>query len=253
MFKAIKKAIWGRHEDVAEVVATHHITERAQITALLVQAFKAHTLFNASFTEDDNLYNTALLGIYDEYGFIVIDEMNPGQGHDQLLKNNEVLLTGRVDGVEMRFKSTLIEPREKNGVYYYKMEIPKQVYFLQRRQDYRVPTRGTHIPFRAQGKYQPPQIMNGYLNDLSRSGLGITINDLVPVHRGDLLPVCKITVPDGTEVIFGMEVCFSWRDTSRGLTRIGGRFKNIDRAALQKVRKTINEMERAIARRSHGS
>jgi c-di-GMP-binding flagellar brake protein YcgR len=252
MLKAIKNAIWGRHDDEPQVVSTHHITDKPQITALLVQAFKAHTLFNASFTDETNLFNTALLGIYEEYGFIVLDEINPNRGHELLLKTREAILTGRVDGVEMRFRSKLIEAREKNGVSYYKMEIPAQVYFLQRRKDYRVPTRGTQIPFRAQGGYQSGQFINGYLNDISRSGIGITLNELVNLSKGEVLSTCKVSMPGGSEIIFSMEICFCWRDTSRGITRLGGRFQNLDRSSLQKIRKTINQMERAMAKRLHG-
>ncbi|MCG8427493.1 MAG: flagellar brake protein [Chromatiales bacterium] len=253
MFKAIKEAIWGRHDDEPQVVATHDIVEKNQITALLVQTFKAHTLLNASFSDSTELYNTTLLGIYDEYDFIVLDEINPKKGHRLLLEQKEILLNGRVDGVEMRFRCKLLEPREKNGISYYKMEMPQKIYFLQRRKDYRVSARGANIQFRAQGGQQNPRLINGYLNDLSRSGAGITVNELVDLNKGDIIPTCKITLPDGGEAIFSLQVCFCWRDTSRGITRIGGRFEQIDRISSQKIRKLINEMQRAIAKRLHGT
>ena len=153
--------------------------------------------------------------------------------------------------MELRFKTELIEAKEKGGVAFYKAKMPEKLFHLQRRQDHRVKTGGTRIPFQAY-ESEGAQLLRGYIFDLSRKGVGFVVEDDVTLHIGDKLEGCKIILPDEGEALFSLEVRFSARNSQRKVTRAGGRFLELDPKSLQKISKAINLMERNRAQRMRG-
>ncbi len=64
--------------------------------------------------------------------------------------------------------------------------------------------------------------------------------------------VVEIVPADERDALFSLEVRFSSQNNQRKITRIGGCFLEVDPESLQKIRKTINVMERNRAQRMHG-
>ena len=251
MFKILHKAL-RRDDEPTPAITGHYVSDLGQITSLLVQAYKSHVLLNASFPDISGHFSTALLGIYDEHGFIVLDELTPRKGHNLFLQQGTINISGRLEGVEVRFSSRLKEDREKNGIAYYKAEIPREIYYRQRRQDFRITSRGERISFHGLRGKGRRQMIRGYINDLSRKGLGVVLEDDVTLYPGEVLPSCIIDIPGEGEIAFSLEVRFCSRKNRAQLTRIGGRFSQIDPDAQRKVARCINRMERVRARRIHG-
>ena len=252
MFKELQKAIRGE-PSATPPDTDQYLFARKQIVALLIQAYKAHVLLNVSFPHKKTHFSTALLGIYDEHGFIVLDELTPKLGHDLLLKQKRMQLTGRLQGVDLSFSSKLIEAREKGGVAFYKAELPKRIRYLQRRECFRVTSSGIRIAFHALRGKGTNQMMRGYLHDLSQKGVGVILEDDVDLLQGEILPNCIINIPGVGEALFSLEVRFIESGNRRQLTRLGGCFKDIDPQSLRKIRDTLNKMERVQARRLHGT
>lgn len=230
----------------------HSVQERGPVTALLVQVYKAHVLFNVCFPPEEMRFTSALLGIYDEHGFIVLDEITPKAGHKRLLEKKQVHVAGRLDGVDFHFGTRLIDVREKGGSAFYKMELPKHIIYQQRRQDFRITTLGCNITFHSLRGNSSRQILKGYVHDVSRNGLGVLLDDDVALEPGEILPSCVITLPQG-EIVCSLEVLFCSNNRPRGLSRVGCRFKQIDNDARRKIQLLINELERDKARRLHGN
>lgn len=250
MFDALRNALTPEQKRRTRS-SGHTVTDPYQINYLLVQAYRGHTLLNASFAGQTEQFSTALLGIYQEHGFLVLDELTPKQGHRLFLKQQEIDLFGRIEGVELRFKTELIEAKEKNGVAFYKAKMPEKLFHLQRRLDHRVKAGGARIPFQAY-QSEGARLLRGYVSDLSRKGIGFVLEDEVALSPGDTLEGCKIALPDEGDALFSLEVCFSSQNSQRKVTRAGGRFLELDPKSLQKIRKAINLMERNRAKRIHG-
>lgn len=250
MFDALRNAL--SHEQKRRPRSSGHtVTDPYQINYLLGQAYHSHTLLNASFAGQKQQFTTALLGIYQEHGFLVLDELTPERGHKLFLKQQEIDLFGRIEGVELRFKTELIEAKEKGGVAFYKAKMPEKLFHLQRRLDHRVKAGGARISFQAYLS-DGAQLLRGYVYDLSRKGVGLIVEDEVTINLGDKLEGCKIVLPEEGDALFSLEVRFSSRNNQRKITRIGGCFLEVDPESLQKIRKAINIMERNRAQRMHG-
>lgn len=251
MFDLLRRIFPDKEPDTSPS-ADHRIEEREQIVALLMRASTHHVLFSVRLPEQEDTFSTALLGIYDEHDFIILDELTPENGH-LLLKEGVVLkLSGRLEGVELSFTTSLLEIREKNGVAYYKSRLPETIEHHQQRNAYRIPSRGIGITFHGLRGKGMRQIVKGYVNDLSRDGAGIILAEGIHLYQGEILPSCIISVPGEGEIAFSLEVCFCSRNPRQQVTRIGGRFKNIDSASLQKIRRSLNRIERAQTRRLRG-
>ncbi len=252
LFKTMRNVILRTPRRPREI-ADQHLTHSEQITHLLIQARKAHVLLNATIGQHPNHFTTALLGIYDEHDFIVLDELTPEIGHKLLQKEREIKLSGRLHGVELRFSTQLLECRKKSGIAYYKAKMPREVYYQQRRQAFRIPARGACISFHGLRGKGTHQILKGYVNDMSRKGIGLVLDDSVNLYQGEILPSCIIAIPGIGEIAFSLEVRFSIMTNNNQLVRCGGLFHDIDHASLGKIRNCINQLDRAQARRVRGT
>jgi len=251
MFNVLKKNP-DKSDDPTPSITGHHIRNHKQIIPLLIQAYKSRMLLNASFPGHKAHFSTALLGIYDEHGFIVLDELTPRIGHRLFLEKKKINLAGRLDGVEISFSTELTEVREKGGVAYYKAGMPGSIYYRQRRLDFRIASTGAHISFHGLRGKGVSQMLKGYVSDLSRQGLGIILEDDVILDQGEVLSSCLISIPEVGEIAFSMEIRFCSSNNRAQATRIGGRYLEIEIDSLHKIAHCISELERAHARRIHG-
>lgn len=233
--------------------STYKITSPKQIIALLNQAHRTHSLLFTRFKNQSEQFTTALLGVYPKHGFLVLDELSPREGHELLLEREQVQVSGKLEGVDLRFNTQLLEAGEKSGIAFYKMAMPESVIYRQLRQEHRVSTGALKMSFhgsRGQG-YQ--QALRGYVCDLSRSGMGVILEEMPTLYPGDLLPACTLVIPDKGEILFSLEVRHSRPNKERGITRIGGRFEQIDADSRRKIIRLINKLEREKCKRQRRS
>ncbi len=230
----------------------HHVTDPDQIVSILAKAARSNALMTATFKSHDKKYNTALLEVDSETGTIVIDEFTPNSGNRVLKELKELTLTGRPNGVELRFETELVEAGEQNGIALYHTTLPQKVFYLQRRLDHRISTQGLRIPFQGyRGKGMQQQVF-GHLHDMSYNGLGILLDEPLHIKPGEVLTNCIITLPDEGNAEFTLEVRFYSRNPERRYSRLGARFYKLDRDSERKIRRILNQMEREQLRKIRG-
>ncbi len=253
MLKALRKKFFGREKlPTYRSSASYRIRDQKQLAALFNLAYESHALFFVYFEDQPNPFTTAVLGIYPEHGFLVLDELAPKEGHELLLQRGRFQASGKVDGVDLRFRSRLIEAREKSGIAFYKVEIPESAFYRQQREEHRVSTSGEHIRFRGYRGRAYRQTLNGYITDLSHTGLGIVVEELAPLYQGETLPTCSIHLPDYGEALFSLKVRFAHQNRQRDVTRVGGKFAEIDKESYRKIVRTITRLERERCKRMKG-
>jgi c-di-GMP-binding flagellar brake protein YcgR len=229
--------------------STYKITSPKQIATLLNQAHQAHCLLYTRFKDNPERFNTALLGIYPKQGFLVLDELTPKEGHELLLTEKQVQVIGKVDGVDLRFDTRLLEAREKSGIAFYKMALPDSVIYRQLRQEHRVSTGALRMTFRGYRGQGYQQALRGFVCDLSRGGIGVILEEMPTLYPGDIMPACTVVLPQQEEILFSLEVRHSRPNSQREITRIGGRFEEIDADSRRKIVRLINKLEREKCKR----
>jgi c-di-GMP-binding flagellar brake protein YcgR len=226
------------------------VTRKHSITRLLQLLERRKVLLNVQWPGERQLYATALLGIYPEHGFIVLDELNPRTGHDRLMERGELTAIGRLDGVSVKLTTRLQEMRVKDGVAFYKFAFPQQVYYLQRRDSHRVSLIGT--PTRFEGRWERSGLLTnvaGTVGDLSAEGVGLLLDGEPALNQGDTLSFCRIRLPQEGAVTFDLEVRHAIYLPARQLTRVGARLLNVDNFSRHRIEAAIARMERDLAKR----
>ncbi|MCP3667022.1 MAG: flagellar brake protein [Gammaproteobacteria bacterium] len=249
MFEAFHKLLHSEKGNPITPGPSYEIENQEEITYLLSLAFKSRTLLSARIKGQEEIFTTAIIGIYDEYDFFVMDELTPNQGNPALIEAREILLFGRLDGVELRFRSSLIQENEKNGIAFYKMTLPKKILYRQKRLDHRISTSSINIPFRGRVGKGVKTIITGHVTNLSRKGIGIILDNRIDVHAGEVIPTCKVNLPGEGNILFSLEVCFYAWDNHNNRGRIGGKFCKIDASCQRKIQRTLKRIERARVKR----
>lgn len=226
------------------------VTRKSSITRLLQLLERRKVLLNVQWPGEGQRYATALLGVYPEHGFIVLDELNPQVGHDKLLERGELTAIGRLDGVSVKLTTRLQEVRTKEGVAFYKLAFPQQIYYVQRRDSHRVSLVGT--PTRFDGRWERSSgttDVAGTVGDLSAEGVGLLLDGEVPLQPGDAITLCRIHLPQDGGVTFDLEVRHANYLPARQLTRVGARLLNVDVFSRHCIEAAIARMERDLAKR----
>jgi c-di-GMP-binding flagellar brake protein YcgR len=237
-------------EETSQSTSRFAVTRRSSITRLLQLLERRKVLLNVQWPGERQLYATALLGIYPEHGFIVLDELNPRVGHDKLLERGELTAVGRLDGVSIKLTTRLQEMRIKDGVAFYKFAFPQQIYYVQRRDSHRVSLVGQ--PTRFEGRWErgnDAAAVTGTVGDLSAEGVGLLLDGELPLRQGDVLSLCRIRLPQDGGVNFDLEVRHATYLPARQLTRVGARLLNIDVFSRHRIEAAIARMERDLAKR----
>jgi c-di-GMP-binding flagellar brake protein YcgR len=237
-------------KDAQQISSRFAVTRKSSITRLLQLLERRKVLLNVQWPGERQTYATAILGIYPEHGFIVLDELNPRSGHERLLERGELTAIGRLEGVSIRLTTPLQEMRVKDGIAFYKFAFPKQIYYVQRRDSHRVSLVGS--PTRFEGQWQhggEVARLTGTVGDLSAEGVGLLLDGNLPLQAGDELTLCRIRLPHEGGVSFDLQVRHAVYLPARQITRVGARLLNIDVFSRHRVEAAIARMERDLAKR----
>jgi c-di-GMP-binding flagellar brake protein YcgR len=237
-------------EEAPQSSSRFAVTRKSSITRLLQLLERRKVLLNVQWPGERQSYATAILGIYPEHGFIVLDELNPRLGHERLLERGELTAIGRLDGVGIKLTTPLQEMRIKDGVAFYKFAFPQQIYYIQRRDSHRVSLVGS--PTRFEGQWQrggEVVRVTGTVGDLSAEGVGLLLDGDFPLQAGDELTLCRIRLPQEGGVSFDLQVRHTQYLPARQLTRVGARLLNIDPFCRHSIEAAIARMERDLAKR----
>ncbi len=249
MFEALKRAFHSHSRHSGDGESRHLLNSPDRIAAILHQTRSLHTLLSASPGEDAGFFSTALLGVFPQQKIIVLDELNPRQGHEAFIERGRLRLEGRLNGVELSFETRLIKIGENRGVAFYHCSLPESLHYLQRRQDFRISTGTMNLPFHGSRGLLMSEVLRGCLYDISRNGVGVLLEGAQNLKPGDPLPNCSIRLPDSGEIHFALEVRYSARSHQRSITRLGGRYAEMDLQTRRRINRLIIQLERNQARR----
>lgn len=224
------------------------VTDTMQIAALLRKVKDSRTLIQVTLPGHGTEYNSALLDLHPEQGYLLLDELTPAEGHLSIAAHGKLTISIRLRGVDLRFTGIVQEIGGQAGIAFYRVEFPQRLHYRQRRDYYRVKLgRGLLIPFniaRTDGKpYE------GRLDDISLGGIGAELKQQTPFDRGDLLPTCEIQLPGGDKIDCEIEVRYISKDEQHKKFHLGARFVKLDRARQHTLQRFVADTERELLRR----
>lgn len=226
------------------------VATRAQIAGLLRRLMDAHALVHVSLPGEGEYWLSAVIDVHAQDGYLLLDELTPHDGNARMSQARRVIVSAQVQGVDISFATLLLGSGMSDGIVYYRLALPEQVRYWQRRANYRARVGAASvIPVVLQKADHPP--LAGELYDLSAGGIGTRhkkSDGAVPM-LGDIWGQCRIQLPEGQDIRCALEIRFIGHDERGGSLRLGGRFVDITRPQLKQVENFVAALERERLRK----
>jgi len=228
---------------------TDKITNTARIATILNNLKARRALLRVTMPGSGKQYNSAVLEIDNNAGIMVLDELNPREGHDKLLAAKGFDIHAQLKGVDVNFRCTLADHGTDAGIAYYRVPIPKLVYYRQLRAYYRVEVGLAHLPVSLH--LDNEQTVEGELFDISAGGVCIRLRGGLPpfFKRGFQVPQCDIQLGESDTLSCKLELCYVSKPDNRGRIHVGARFIDMERAQERAVERYVAAIDRQLRRK----
>ena len=242
MFLRMKRARKRSTEPETPRVST--IFDADRISDILGTVLRERLKLQARIQDEATQYTTSLLDIYQDQHRLALDELKPHEGHIHLLQSKTLTLSCSLDGAIISFETQLMEKGDTSGITYYRVQLPTTINCLQRRQHHRVIIPGS-ASFQAElttGNRTLP--LNGYVSDLSLSGIGLILDNIQTVEEGQQLLSCTTDLPIIGRITFDMVVRHLIHDPQQNITRLGGSFNRLNKKTVKQLQQLIQHIDK---------
>jgi len=226
------------------------LTTADDISHLLKKVHSKHSLLTITIESSDECYGSTIIEINNDENYLVIDELYPENGHTQVEIGKSLSFNAHFSGAFIHF-SGKVEAIGKNAkVAYYKIGVPKEVEYHQRRNTYRVTT-SISDPVPVNLVNEDEVLIKAELRDISHGGLCLRVNasSHVSIHSGDYIPTCLIQVKNGQNILSSLNICHVEIIKESGSLRIGAEFADISKIDRRELEHFITSLERAILKK----
>lgn len=228
---------------------TERITDAIRILNVLERIRTARALLTVNTPLVKGHRTSALLEINRSPDLIVLDELTPTVSNNQIQPGAEFHVRATLKGVEISFKSTLVDIGHKDNLAFYRLKFPSLMLYRQRRNSFRLSMSSAHNNAVV---IQPPgqNKAEGRLLDISLGGIGADVTNTITLTKGDMVPNCQILLPKlNHEIICDLEVCFIKANEKDKSLRLGGRFHNLSKDQESKISRLLLQLQREQLRK----
>ncbi len=228
-------------EKGSNALVAQEISNAYRINEVLSLILNNHATLEARVAGDSNCYSTSILDLFPNQHRIALDELSSNEGHSNFLLSKELKLSCSLDGMVINFQTELKEKGEADGITFYRVLFPTKLSYLQRRQHPRVSVPGS-ADFQAHHE-KNQQRFNGYVHDISASGIAVFLDGIHTIKEGERLTQCTAQLPIIGSIVFDMEACYVFQDPMRNIIKVGGSFIDMDSETLSKLETLIKQLQ----------
>lgn len=162
---------------------------------------RRHSFIEVKFPRIEQSFQSMILELHADDGFLIVDEFYPAQGREKLLEGDEAEIVSQVPGIKIAFFSKLLLREVTEGLPVYRMELPEEIGSTVRRRAYRVYVeREQNLSIDVGTNEEAvgsPRIVN-----LSADGIKLSFPDNVSkqLEKNRLLENCLIRLPTGFDI-----------------------------------------------------
>ena len=209
----------------------------------LEEMFQSHRLLDFRFAHGTESYQTAIIELVPEHGYLVLDGLSPDSGNSRTLNEHEFSARTKLPFGEVSFTSSIVQRGGDDQSIYYKVPYPSEVKTPHRRREFRVKvpmTRALPFAFVSEDGVQ----LYGEVRDLSPNGFSARLAPGALDSPEDLQAqrgICELTLLDDQRINAVGEICHVAPGNHRVAPRIGVLFVDFDA-------RTERALERCVAR-----
>ncbi len=229
--------------------ASFSIQNPKQIITHLSLLFKKKCLIRAGFGADNESYITTMLGINEIDNTVLLDYGPKEDFNQRILRASKVSFDTEYNGIKVSFIGARLNKTAYRGDPAFSMSIPKSLYWMQRREYYRVKS-PISKPSYCQLIVEGRQPVNLQLYDISLTGFAMLnvskeISDLL--ITGGSLENCKLLLTDTGESPISFEICAKYiinPDKLQKFQKIGCKFIKLSRPAEELIQHYMQKIQR---------
>lgn len=227
-------------ENSSKGVEKYVLHNKSEIRAQLIGLARQPDIITAYYNEGKQYMLTAVLGVIDERGLLVLDFGPDEATTRKAIASDRLVCTTKHDGIQIRFSCENLKSARFKALPAIAAPIPDSMYRLQRREYFRVVTPKLNGP---RCQVIDPETAEAYsfsVCDLSVGGVGMISPDNFPAEVGEVFKNCRLYLPEHGQVSVNIEIRnVGTHITKSGeqLPRYGARFIGLsvaDNANLQR-------------------
>ena len=219
---------------------SEQITDPKKVSRLLERFTKRYTPLTVQIPGHEEHYTSSIVKVDEKH--VLLDELLPSTGHQLLATERALQVTGKLDGIDIQFFTTLDRVADKDNLLTYYMKLPGLLEYRQRRLDYRARIPMTmKLPVSIENK--GGKMVRGELHDLSYGGAGMIFLADNTIMETGRLHECAIELPDGKWIYCTAELRFSKNIPSRKKQFIGVQFVGLLPVQSRLIGRCISELE----------
>jgi c-di-GMP-binding flagellar brake protein YcgR len=223
------------------------LTSAEDISLLLKKIYLKHSLLTITIEPSDECYGSTILEINNDNNYLVIDELYPEKGHAKIEIGKRITFHAHHAGALVYFIATVEAVGENPKAAYYKIGMPAEVLYHQRRNTYRIST-SISEPILVNLVNEDEVLIKAELRDISHGGACLRVNAAshISIHSGDIIPTCLIQVNNERKILSALNICHVEVIKETGMLRIGAEFSGMSKFDQRELEHFIATLERAI-------
>ena len=213
---------------------------------LLKRVFESHCLLDIRLPPGAEAYQSAILELVPEHGYLVLDALAPASGNAVAATLPPVQVRARLQGMDLKFATRIIQYGSQGGLPYYQAHYPDAIDFPQRRREYRVAIpldRGVNVRFHL----RDGSCVRGEVRDLSANGFcaRVLAGDIAKlVGSSGEFERCEIDLPGHDTLRAQVEVRHLLSSRARSAPRVGACFVDLDPRSERQLEHCVAELNR---------
>ena len=234
-----------RQNDNSEI-----IRKSDEIFGLLKKIQSRHSLLTVTIGGIETGYGSTMLEINKEEQYLVLDELNPLEGHEKLEIGSAIKINTQHAGALVRFSTSITAIGGDEDAAYYKVPLPASIEYHQRRNAFRVSI-GINNTIPVSLKTEDDVVVSAELRDISVGGMALRINEVshVKFREGDFIPNCTIRISESRQIMASLIVCRVQKIKESGMTRTGVQFVKMNNVDIRELEHFVAEMQREMIKK----
>jgi len=204
------------------------ISYQPHMMNLLRRLQTARSLIKIKIGKDSAEYNSIILDVNGDDNEFYLDELNSQNGHKKIKKGTLISVDGRLQGVRMQFQAKVLGIESNNSISAYRLALPKNMLYQQRRRHYRASVSGDQRLAISMPVPLKHHVM-GDIVDISASGFcsRLDYSDSINFQAEQAVYAATLNLPGRNEITCDIKVCSVRSYPDDGYALIGSQFIEI--------------------------
>ncbi|MGD8925566.1 MAG: flagellar brake protein [Thioalkalispiraceae bacterium] len=220
------------------------ITYKPYMASLLKRLQQARAQISITIDHETAEFNTIIVDVRADRQQLFLDELSSELAHKRIRKGSNIHFDGRIKGVQIKFDTQVQAIEENNHIAMYRLSLPEEMLYLQRRRHFRATAKNHHL-----GISLPVPLkhhITGPIVDISAGGFcsRLALSESNNIQEDQTVFAAKISLPGKNTITCDIEIRSIRRYPDKGYSLVGGEFVEIEPNQKTHVERVVAMLDR---------